>query len=238
VTIDTTTALEAADTWKRLASLVPTIELYLEPTRSGGNSVRRPAQSAPPLSIHASDLLMELDVAASFYCSALMMETPDVKRLPHGLAAQLMLIGRRHGHFTADPDQKIALDFCDEAHDLLTKVIALIMKPLPPQWMGPCQACRGGDLWLKDGRAYVTCDACSSVEDLQRLHERLHTTMRAMVVKRAEIAPALRLLGSKATANTVKAWVQRGRLVPVMREPEVFRMADALELCRDLRVAV
>lgn len=235
--IDTATALEAAETWKRLASLVATVELYLTP-RPGKSEVRMPPASKPPIDLVASDLLMELDQAATLYVAALLMETPDVKRFPDGLAAQLSLVGERYGHWTNDPDEKIGLDYCDEAHELMRKVERLVLQPVPPQWMGPCQTCQEGDLWLKPERAFVTCDECGSAEDLVVLRERLLERLRNSVVPRKEIAPALRLLGSKSSAKTVHQWVSRGRLVPIIRKPEAFRMADALELCKDLGVAV
>lgn len=236
MTITTATAIEASDTWKQLAALVPTIELYLEPRRSK-SEVRLPPGSKPPIDLVASDLLMELDLAASFYVSALIMETPDVKRFPDGLAAQLALVGERYGHFTTGED-KLAMDFCDEAHELMRKVERLVVQPAPPKFMGPCQQCDGGELWLKGTRPVAMCGQCDSAEDLGAVRERLHVTLNAMLVRRPEIQPALKVLGSKVTTDAVHKWVQRGRLVPAIKDPEMFRMSDALELVTDLRVSV
>lgn len=229
MTIDTQTAIEASETWKRLAGLVATIELYLEPRRSK-SEVRMPPASKPPIDLVASDLLMELDIAASFYVSALCMETKDIKRFPDGLSAQLGLIGERHGHFTSDADEKIAMDFCDEAHELMRKVERLVVQPAPPSFMGPCLTACGGDLWLRQGRVAATCDQCGSDADLGSVREQLSRALESRLMRRTEIAPAIKLLGGKVTNEAIKKWVQRGRLVPVVREPELFRLTHALDL--------
>lgn len=226
--IDTKTAIEAAETWKALAKLVPTIELYLTP-RPGKSEVRMPPSSKPPIDLVASDLLMELDIAASFYVAALVMETPDVKRFPDGLAAQLALVGERYGHFTGD-EEKLALDYCDEAHELMRKVERLVIQPTPPQFMGPCLTACGGDLWLRSGRIAATCDHCESEADLGAVREQLARALESRLMERAEIAPALRILGAHVTVNTVKSWITRGRLVPILREPQRFRFTDAADL--------
>lgn len=81
------------------------------------------------------------------------------------------------------------------------------------------------------------CDQCDSAEDLGAVRQRLHGTLNAMLVRRKEIQPALKVLGSKVTTDAVHKWVQRGRLVPAIKEPEMFRMSDALELVDDVCVA-
>lgn len=221
--------LEAAATWATLARLVPTIELYLTP-RPGKSEVRLPPKSKPPIDLVASDLLAELDQSANFYLSALLMETPDVKRFPDGLAAQLALVGERHGHWTSDADEKIALDFCDEAHEMLRKVERLIVQPVPPRFMGPCLAACGGDLYLTHGKIIATCDQCGSAADPGSVRDQIFSALESRLMRRTELVPALRLLGGKVTNEALKKWVQRGRLVPVVREPEMFRLTDALDL--------
>lgn len=226
--IDTTTALEAAETWATLARLVPTIELYLTP-RPGKSEVRMPPSSKPPIDLVASDLLMELDIAASFYVSALVMETHDVKRFPDGLAAQLALVGERYGHFTAG-EEKLAIDFCDEAHELMRKVSALVLQPAPPKWLGPCRECNNGDLWLKQARANATCDECNASIDMGTWREGLWRALESTLMERDQIAPAIRLLGGKCTPSTVRSWIHRGRLVPIIADSELFRFMDAVDL--------
>lgn len=227
MSITTQTALEAADTWKRLAALVPTIELYLEPQRAK-SEVRMPPGSKPPISIAASDLLMELDTAASFYVSALVMETHDVKRFPNGLAAQLALIGERFGHFTSG-EEKLAIDYCDEAHELMRKVGMLIAAPPPPQWMGPCSECGEGQLWLDKT---IRCDECKALVDLETWRAQLLRGVESRLMDREEILFALTMLGHRTRSETLRQWISRERLVPIVKDPERFRFADVLTVAK------
>lgn len=227
--MDIATALEAAENWRTLARLTPTIEDYLEPRR-GTHTGRTVPQSRPPIDITASDLLLELDEASTHYLSALMMETPDVRAFPTTLAERLTLIGDRHGHWTADPNQQVALAYCDEAHTLMGRARHLIEQPPPPKFMGPCLTVCGGDLWLKPGRISATCDTCGSEADLGAVRSQLMRALEKRLMKRAELVAAIRILGGKVTTEAVKKWVQRGRLVPAVRDPEMFRFTDVLAL--------
>ena len=229
--IDTATALEASATWATLARLVPTIELYLTP-RPGKSEVRLPPKSKPPIDLVASDLLAELDQSANFYMSALLMETNDVKRFPDGLAAQLALVGERHGHWTADTDEKIATDYCDEAHEMMRKVTALVAPQDPQRWAGECQTCNEGALWLDVAKERIRCDACNSAVDMGTWRDELLRGAKARVMDREEILFALVCLGHRVKAATLRQWIHRGRLVPIIREPEAFRFDDVLTVAK------
>jgi len=257
VTIDTTTALEAAENWRTLARLVPTIRLYLEPRRGKGEPSRVMPQSKPPIDLVASDLLYDLEQTAEFYITCLLMETHDVKRAPDTLEGMLRLIAKRHGHWTSEDDtrnakvldkgyrgkpvrdddgntvrqnRQIALDFCDDAMIYLDKTRNLVLQPLPPRFMGPCLEACGGDLWLRAGAEKAKCDQCEQEANLADVRDQLASAFAARLMKRSEIGPALRLLGGKTPRGTIDAWIARGRLVPVLRNPQMFRFADAVEL--------
>lgn len=163
--MDTTTALEARDTWLALAKLVPLIRLYLEPGRTGNSGRRSIPESRLPFNSEASDLLYDIEQAAEFYTTCLLMETHDVKQAPDTIEGMLELIANRHGHWTSDDDwrlarvkepdgtytrkeHKLALDFCDDANTLMAKSLALLIQPIPERFMGRCPARCGGDLWL------------------------------------------------------------------------------------------
>lgn len=174
MTIDLTTALEAADEWRALAKLIPTLNAYLQPGRKGSNTgSRKIPESRIPLDIEASDLLHDINETATWYTSCLLMETTDVKRAPDTLEGMLNLIAERHGHWTGvddyrmarvkGPDGKdardddgtykrqarsVALDFTDDAHTLMTRALRLIVQPIPPRFMGRCPERCGGDVWL------------------------------------------------------------------------------------------
>lgn len=245
--IDTPTALEAADNWRRLAELVPLVRLYLEPRRGHNEAGRTAPKSRPPIDLGASDLLHELDMAASLYCSALLMETDDVTRLPATLEDQLRLIAQRHGHFTADPDEKIAHDFCDEAHELVRKVETLIVRPLPPYWAGPCtdDECEGSltvprpkphnshddpEAW--DQSAVGTCDTCGKRLTPNERRDRLAQALDGRLAPRDEVLNALKILGAPIKPERLRQWVHRRRLVPAVTisDVEYYRLTDAMEL--------
>lgn len=230
--IDTATAIEASATWARIARAIPILEAALEPGRTGENATRRPPASKPPMSVWIHDLLFELERDVDFYVSALLMETHDIKRAPHDLAGKIALIAQRHGHFTADADRKIALDFTDTAEGHWTKIERILRQPLPDAFMGPCLEACGGDLWLKHGRIAATCDGCGSDADLGVIREHLLRALEARLMERKEIAPALRILGAKTTRGTVDSWIARHRLVPVLPSPQMFRFSDAVELAQ------
>jgi len=227
--MDTTTALDAANTWRKLAQLIPTIELYLEPRR-GKSEVHLPPSSRPPIDITASDLLHDIDEAANWYIAELLMETTDVRRAPNTRTARLELVADRHGHWTADPNPRIGLEYADTANDLMRRVEKLVTQPAPPKFMGPCLAACGGDLWLRHGRPAAICDQCGSAADLEAVREQLMRAMESRLMDRSELVVALRFLGAKTPRNTVDAWITRGRLVPVLRDPQMFRLGDALDL--------
>ena len=229
--IDTQTAIEAAGNWRRLAELVPLVRLYLEPRRGHSEAGRTAPKSKPPLDVDASDLLLYLDMSASFYCSALLMETNDVKRMPDALEDQLRLIAKRYGHFTADPDEKIALDFCDEAHELVRKVEVLIVQPLPPQWAGPCAGleCDGG-MFQSKAQGTAKCDTCGALMTFSDWAEWLARKAEIVLMDRGEILVALKTLGHPTKANTLSHWVTRHRVLAVTATPEMFRLSEVLEL--------
>ena len=232
MTIPTATGLEAAQTWRNLADLWPLLHAYLEPRKSGADTVRTPPASKPPMSLVASDLIAEIGDWAWFYAAALMDETADGYVPSADVPSRLREIAMRHGHFTTVPD-RTALDFCDQAHELMRKAVGLIEKPVPPTFAGPCMVVGcDGDLYVKPGRAAATCVECAADVDLGQVREQLRRAMGSRLMRRKEIAPALRMLGANSNYEAVKKWVQRGRLVPVIREPEMFRLTDAMDLAK------
>ena len=237
--IDTPTAIEAADNWRRLADLVPLVRLYLEPRRGHSEAGRTAPKSKPPIDLGASDLLFDLDTSASFYCSALLMETDDVKRMPDALEDQLRLIAKRYGHFTADADEKIALDFCDEAHELMCKVEVLVIQPLPPQWAGPCAMgeCDGG-MFQSKAQGTARCDTCGALMTFGDWAEWLARKAEIVLMDRGEILDALKMLGHPTKTNTLVQWIARKRVLPATTKPEMFRLSEVLALAEKSRKKV
>lgn len=246
-------AEQAASEWRDLANLWETLHAYLEPHRSGESTGRTPPTSRPPISLIASDVLRELDDWAWFYASALMDETTEYTPA-NTTPERLRDIAERHGHFTAgederwvkhhrrDPDmppghwQRVALDYCDTAHEMRRKVLGVIERPPPPKFMGPCMAeggC-GGDVYLRHGEKIARCVECDQGHDDADLRRQMWRALEARLIRRDELREALNMLRPHGTKRVspelVRKWIQRGRLVPVIRDPELFRLTDAADV--------
>lgn len=247
-------AERAAEEWRDLANVWDSLHEYLVPIRKGDGGGSRPAPaSRPPISIIASDLIAEIEDWAWFYASALMDETRDYSA-PASTVQRLRDIAERYGHFTADTDerwvgdprakddmppghwQRVGLDYCDMAHELRRKVVGLITQPPPPRFMGPCMRGDGclGDVYLKPNESLARCTTCDQGHDMAELRDRLWRAFESRLMRRDELRVAVNSLRTPGTkkvpGTTVRTWIHRGRLVPVIREPEMFRLSDALDL--------
>lgn len=246
-------AAEASREWREIAEALPGIRAYLEPGRTGTRGGSRPAPaSRTPLNEAASDLIREIEDWAWFYASALMDETKDYTA-PTDPAQRLRDIAERYGHFTEtnderwvehkrrDPNmpsghwQRIALDYCDIAHELHRKAVTLIAQPTPPRFMGPCMTgeCRG-DVYLKAHEKMPRCLDCDQGHDHADLRIQMWRALEARLLRRDELREALNMLrdpsSKRIKPGLVRLWIHRGRLVPVIQEPELFRLTDAMDL--------
>ncbi|WP_152649989.1 hypothetical protein [Demequina globuliformis] len=247
-----TMAEHARDEWLDIAAAYPALKAYLAPTSGGGDGVRTAPGSKPPISLIASDLIAEIEDWAWFYASALMDETPDYTP-PADTESRLRDIAQRHGHWTSDDDerwvqhrkqiegmpeghwQRVALDYCDTADKVRRKVVGLIVRPTPPRFMGPCMAfdCQG-DVYLASSDKVARCVECDQGHDARDLREQVVRAMSTRLMRRDELRVAVNMArphGMKRLAPALfRKWIQRERLVPVIREPEMFRLSDALDL--------
>lgn len=243
-------AERAAQDWRDIAEAFAGLHAYLEPRKGGGN-VRMAPGSKPPISLVASDLIREIEEWAWFYASALMDETKDYTP-PNATVQRLLDIAERHGHFTSDDDerwvrgrhrdegmppghwQRVAMDYCDNAHELRRKAVGLVTQPPPPQFMGPCMAGCGGDVYLTAGESVARCVECDQGHHAGELRDQLWRALESRLIRRDELRHALNLLrkpGSKRISPPlIRKWIQRARLVPVIQEPELFRLTDAMDL--------
>jgi len=247
-----TIAERAADEWRQIAGAFDALHAYLVPSGGNGDGVRTAPASKPPISLIASDLIQEIEDWAWFYASALMDESNDYVASTT-TAQRLRDIAKRHGHFTTDPNerwvanrkrsegmpaghwQRVALDYCDNAHELRRKAVGLIVQPPPPRFMGPCMEVEcSGDVYLKAGDSVARCVECDQGHDARQMRDQLWRALDSRLIRRDELRVALNTLrrpGTKRIAvATVRQWIHRGRLVPVIREPEMFRLADAIDL--------
>lgn len=242
-------AERAAGEWRMLANVWEPLHAYLEPQRRGANVGHTPPASKPPLSVSASLLIADIRDWAWFYASALMDETPDYVA-PRSTEQRLRDIASRYGHFTVDTNerwvkptvdmpeghwQRVAIDFCDRAHELVNRARGLVEQPPPPRFMGPCRDTEcGGDVYLIAFDKMPRCTTCDLGHDAADMRQQLIRALESRLLKRDELREALNIAkppGSKRVpAATMRQWIKRGRLVPVIRDPELFRMTDAMEL--------
>ena len=232
----TTTKPTSADIeteWTRLANLVPLVRYCLEP-RASVEAGRGKPESRPPFNVNASKLLAEINEEVGFYVHVLMDETHDF-RVPPTLEGRVLAVRDRHGHFLGDDDQS-GLDMLSCAETLNSRALGLAA-PIPiPRWSGPCEVidCEG-DLRQRDGAGFVKCDKCGSVVTLADWRERMRRALEGRIVYRSEIRYALRVMGMQATHVAVDNWVKRGQIVAVIRDPEMFRLADVIEYAEGRR---
>lgn len=230
--IDTQTALEAqqnitwiADQWEALTARLG---------GSGGSAlgVRVQTSERPPLPIdvHVSDLLAEIDwKVARHYCQILLEETDDVHTVPTTTEGKLRLVAERYGHFVTN--DRLALDFCDDASDYRGRVERTLNRPEPPEYLGPCpiEECVG-ELYAHGSASTVRCPECltETTRDEQRGY--VAERMEERLMTAAEIGRALKVIGAEIQPATVRKWVERSRLKAA--EDGLYRFADALELSR------
>lgn len=222
-----TIAVQIQREWHQLADVVRLAEYALQPRRGSGEIVRGKPESRPPINMSASALLALVDTEVDFYVHVLIDETEYVP--PLGREDRVRSVANHVGHFLSDED-RAGLDMLDTAQTLISRILGIAMPTPPPSWAGPCETpgC-DGDTWRKD-RGAVTCDACESRVDLETWREGMKRRLETRLVYRDEIRPALRLMGTKVKPETLRSWIHRGRLKPVIIAPEMFRLTDVIDL--------
>jgi len=232
----TTTKPSSADIeteWTRLANLVPLVRYCLEP-RASVEAGRGKPESRPPFNVNASKLLAEIRIEVGFYAHVLMEETHDFQP-PATLEGIILAVRDRHGHFLGEDDH-MGEDMLSCAETLNSRALGLAA-PVPiPRWSGPCEVidCEG-DLRQRDGAGFVKCDKCGSVVTLADWRERMRRALEGRIVYRSEIRYALRVMGMRATVNAIDLWVSRGKIVPIIKDPEMFRLAEVIEYAEGRR---
>jgi hypothetical protein len=142
----------------------------------------------------------------------------------------LVEVAKRYGHFTSE-DDKTALDFCDEAHELRRKVSGAIARHEPARWQGPCpeDECVG-ELYQRAGMADAKCRECGRVVGPAEWRAIMHDALETRLMTRSELVSALHVVKRTVKPNTLDRWVSRGRLVPEVVDPDLFKFAHAYAL--------
>lgn len=141
-------------------------------------------------------------------------------------------VARRYGHFT-EGDERMALDFCDDAHTMREKVRKAVERPEAPTYVGPCRT-KGvdgsgcsGELYVGEGRIAGTCRTCGTEFTIADQRAYLQSELATRLMTPAEIVRALKTVGHEVQPGTLFKWVQREKILPV--EEGLFLFSDALD---------
>lgn len=99
----------------------------------------------------------------------------------------------------------------------------------PHRHLGPCTTpgC-DGEIYATDTTTTGTCPRCGTPWTPNGQYAWLKNQAETVLLTRPEIVTALKRLGHETKTDTVKKWVQRGRLPEV--EQGLYRLEDALTL--------
>ncbi|WP_372595666.1 hypothetical protein [Actinotalea sp.] len=167
--------------------------------------------------------------------------TPKLPITTSQMPRLLAEVARRYGHFTED--ERLALDFCDDASDYRERVRKVLERPAPPVYVGPCRhmgedgtGCVG-ELYVKPGKDGGSCKECGTTFTLLEQREWLEEQFDDRLMTAGEIASALVVLDVPVPMGTIKSWIARRRLMEAVPGDRLYRLADARELARERRGA-
>lgn len=258
MSVDNLTALAARDELLWIARNWTALRARLRP--GGGNALGvavTTSDEPAPIDVHVSDLLHEItERVARFYGHILLDEVPPDhgcdgacrKTKPPTPAADcpqrvdpittstmpglLRQVAMRYGHFTKS-DQAMALGFCDDAHEYHEKVRKTLERPAPATYLGPCQGDNcGGELYVREGRDLARCRECGKETTLAEQRAWLDERMADRLMTATELGKALKILGYPTDPRTVWRWIEKERLVPVVKDEGLYRLTDAEALAK------
>lgn len=136
-------------------------------------------------------------------------------------------VARRYGHFVGDP--MALLGFCDDASDYRARVRKTLVRPAPPEFVGPCQTDNcPGDLYLGADKESGKCRVCGKPFTWGAQMDYLDEQMSARLMTASEIGRALKVLGTPVPPSTIRSWIMREQLVAA--EEGLYWLADAKAL--------
>lgn len=228
--MDNLAALAARDAWLSVAASWPALQDLLIPASSPTAGSRPRPASRPPLDVGISDLLGEIRWWARFYAQVLAEETDDFTPSDTDTPSLLREVVARYGHFAGpDSDERLAVDWCDQGHELARRVHGAILRPGRARWLGPClePEC-DGELRQRYGHIDARCGECGRTFESQAWREHLEAAFESRLMTRSELVSALVVMGVEVRPKTLDKWVERRRLVAV--EDGLYRFAEALDL--------
>lgn len=236
--IDNLTSLAARDDLLAVARSWP--ELRARLAAGGGSALTgMPSGDGDPLPINVavSDLMRLVEDRTRFYARALLDDDPTWT--PRStMPALLVDVAHRYGHFTASND-RIGLDFVDDAHELVRMVDGLLTPREPAAYLGPCPvddldgAGCPGDLYLRPDRDRGWCSQCGAEFTRESQARYLAASMASRLMTRSELLSALVVLDTPVPESTLRTWITRGRLLE--HDGGLFLLADAHELAKARR---
>jgi hypothetical protein len=189
------------------------------------------AEPRLPIDVGVSDTMRQIEDKLRFYARVLLEETDDWAPTTSTMPGLMDQVARRYGHFTSRSGERMALDFCDDAHEMRRMVSGTLAQHLPPHWQGPCPADEcPGEIYQRDGMTDAVCRVCGRVVGPAEWRAIMRVAFDERLMTRSEMVSALHVVKRTVKPNTLDRWVQRGRIVPVVVDPDLFRFADAYEL--------
>jgi hypothetical protein len=140
----------------------------------------------------------------------------------------LVEVAKRYGHFVSD-DDRLSLDFCDEAHELRRKVSGTLAQHLPPRWQGPCPADEcPGEIYQRDGMTDAVCRECGRVVGPAEWRAVMEAAFEGRLMESSELASALHVMGHDVPYSTLRRWIATGRIPAA--QSGLYRFKDALDM--------
>lgn len=190
-----------------------------------------------PLNLHVSDLIHEITSDAQGYAVILVQESVGFELGSLQMPAVLQQVIDHYGHFVCDEDEKVAIDFCDWAHEIRRKVEQVLDGPEARVYLGWCRTddCEG-EIHARESVRSGRCPECGEPWTMDGQREFLADALRNRLMTTGEIVEGLKVAGVEVPRNTLRQWVKRKRIVAVVDEGEECRLysfADAYALaCR------
>lgn len=192
--------------------------------------------SRPPIDIHVSALLQDIEQHTRFLAQVLLDETHDYTPTTSTMPGLLTDVADRYGHFTIG-DDKTAADFCAQAAEYRRKVTGTLTKPPAPDYMGGCPSC-GADIYRKNGHLHIDCTTCGHTTTVEAQREHVAQRLAERLMTKSQLVSALTLLETPVPFQTIHSWARRGRLPQVGHDANdrpLFRLNDALDLATERR---
>lgn len=226
-------SIQAKDDLLWIADRWGDLHARLVPSSTPNSGAGRPAPSSrPPLNLHISNLLFEIEYEARMLGHTLMQETHGWRPRSSQMPQLLRDVAEMSGHWCTQ-DDSVAVPFVEWATDYRNRVTRALENPPNPQYVGPCQTCPPGqgDLYLKHRTRLAQCRNCRNTIDIKTQMAWVQQQLQDRLMTLAEIRLALNILNIPVPYNTIKSWAHRERLLP--QAEGFYRLGDAKQLAEE-----